>query len=150
VYNELGLDASKVSPDFVTKKLKTIDDSLSEGFDIFIIMSILAEKSERARTEISRKMFSSETDQNCYDFFLTNTGRIEVAWKTELQRVYFPIPPVCRFLTEKSRNSLVWEVNRENPNGKITDFISRSEGLVDEMEHLEKYSSNRLFSFFAK
>jgi len=49
--------------------------------------------------------------------------------------VYYPMPPVCQYLTEKTRKQLVWTVNRENPNGKITDFLSRSEELIEEMEH---------------
>jgi hypothetical protein len=45
---------------------------------------------------------------------------------------------------------MVLEVDRDNPNSKITDFLSRSEDLIEEMEHLEHYSKGWLFSFFSK
>jgi len=50
-----NIAADLVSPEYVMKKMQSpVDDSLHAGFDIFIIMSILAEKSDRARNEISR------------------------------------------------------------------------------------------------
>lgn len=47
----------------------------------------------------------------------------------------FPIHPICLNLTQQTKTDLIWNVDRSSPADKITDFVSRVDDLVDEMEH---------------
>ncbi|KAL6077190.1 Inositol 1,4,5-trisphosphate receptor type 1, variant 2 [Balamuthia mandrillaris] len=67
-------------------------------------------------------------------------GRIEIVRDSHLERVYFPIPGLCRHLSPKSKHDLLWKVNRENQSSKIEDFFMRSDYLLQEMEHREQLS----------
>ncbi len=51
--------------------------------------------------------------------------------------IYFPIHPVCSFLTEKTKIHFANNVKRESNTYKIIDFVARAHSFVDEMEHLE-------------
>jgi len=44
---------------------------------------------------------------------------IEAQVHDDLQRLYFPIQPVCRFLTPKTKEIFLNTVNRENNQKKI-------------------------------
>ena len=45
-----------------------------------------------------------------------NTGYIEILSDVDcLQRVYFPIKPVCRYLPDQSKDKLMDEVDRTSP-----------------------------------
>jgi len=47
--------------------------------------------------------------------------------------VYFPIRPVCHFLSKASRQNLLLTVKRDNPNLKIGGLIEKAPDLIDEM-----------------
>ena len=51
--------------------------------------------------------------------------------------IYFPIHPVCSFLTDKTKIHFANNVKRESNTYKIIDFVARAHSFVDEMEHLE-------------
>jgi hypothetical protein len=74
-----------------------------------------------------------------------NTGYIEILVEgSELQRVYFPIKPVCRFLSKTSRQALMLSVDRQSPQQKIIGLLKAVPDLVDEMEHsINQYTDSR-------
>lgn len=41
------------------------------------------------------------------DFFKSHTASIEIVFKGDLVRVYFPIQPVCRLLSKNARENLM-------------------------------------------
>ena len=58
--------------------------------------------------------------------------------KGDLFRVYFPIPPVCRFLTPQVKDDFLSNVDRDSPQLKIAGFIEAMPDLIDNMEHTER------------
>lgn len=83
------------SLDLVNSKLtrESFDGEVSEGFQIFQLVNILADNNEEARERIQ-----AFENTDAFKFFREHTGRIEVVIDDELQRVYFPVQPVCTFL----------------------------------------------------
>ena len=49
-----------------------------------------------------------------YNFFRSNTGSIEVNVEGTLRRVYFPIKPICRFLSHASKEEFMDTVDRSS------------------------------------
>jgi len=78
----------------------------------------LAENLEAAKSHLDRKKFSND-EWKAYDFIRSHTGRIEIAVNSNLQRVYFPIIPVCHYISKESRKTLMTSVNRESQASKV-------------------------------
>jgi hypothetical protein len=71
-------------------------------------------------------------------YYSMNIGRVEVMHKTELVKLLFYMPPVTKYVTEKSRLDLIIKVNRNSQQEQIEDFVNRSKGLQVEMEHQQE------------
>ena len=60
-------------------------------------------------------------------------GCIEINWTRDgvdkLERVYFPIPPICEYLTEATREKVKWGVNRDSPGEKVQSFFEYTSEL---------------------
>jgi len=55
-------------------------------------------------------------------------------------KVFFPIAPICRFLSKQSRTELMNDVNRDSINNKIMGLLNASSKFFNEMEHFSKLS----------
>ena len=105
------------------------------GFYFFLLIRTLAKYSP-AVLELAKAKAKS------YPFFARNTGAIEIVRADKsLEEVYFPIPKVYQWLSEKSKQKLEWEVDRSTPQKRIEDFVNRSEGMIQEMRHNERVAA---------
>ena len=66
---------------------------------------------------------------------------IEVSVDGKLQKVYFPVRPICSHLSIKTRKGTMNEVRRESQQTKVTDLMERTPDLIDEMRHNEALQS---------
>ena len=113
---ELGLKQENPSLDFVNRSLtrKSFDTFIKEGFDLYILVNCLADNYPEAKNRLKSSEFEPKQFV-AYEFFQDHTGRIEVLIKDQLHRVYFPIKPVCLFLSDDSKKHLMLTVDRESP-----------------------------------
>eukprot|EP01062_Namystynia_karyoxenos_P080737 TRINITY_DN8739_c0_g1_i3.p1 TRINITY_DN8739_c0_g1~~TRINITY_DN8739_c0_g1_i3.p1 ORF type:complete len:2412 (+),score=913.63 TRINITY_DN8739_c0_g1_i3:92-7327(+) len=74
-----------------------------------------------------------------YSFYTALTGRIEIWRDQALVRVYFRIPFICSNLSDKTKQELLWNVRRDTPTARITDFVNRAEELIYEIEYYEEH-----------
>ena len=106
------------------------------GFYFFLLMRTLAR-------------FCPQVNDSCegaasFPFFHANTGTIEIVRADKsLEDVLFPVPTICKFLSQKSKDSCMWEVDRSTPQKRVEDFIKRSDGLIHEMHHNQRISQVR-------
>lgn len=61
-----------------------------------------------------------------------------------MQRVYFPIKPVCRYLQKQTRTTLMISIDRTSPQQKIIGMLKAIPEIVDEMEHIEMLSKSSI------
>lgn len=52
-----------------------------------------------------------------------------------LNRIYFPISPICQLISVKTRKKLMTDVNRESQQSKVRDLLLAVPNLIDEMHH---------------
>ena len=100
----------------------SFDENTLESFDIYILLKTLADAKPN---EMSDYMSATSTtlgleEKKTLDFYEANLGSIEIKFNDKLIKVYFPILPTCRFLSEDSKKSFLETVNRETPNDKLT------------------------------
>ena len=135
----------RMNPD--TASLKAVNGALkkehfesniiTDGFDLYILIYTLADFSEEAMARLK------EGDSEFHDtfaFFRTHTGRIEVLNGDRLQRVYFPIKPTCRYLSNNTKDQELLNFDRESAQTKIISFLKAVPDLIDEMQHVERLS----------
>jgi hypothetical protein len=72
-------------------------------------------------------------------FFSEKTASVEILNESKrLQKVYFPIHNVTKFLSDYSRVKFMENVNRESSNDKINDMLEMYLDFYDEMTHFQK------------
>lgn len=63
-------------------------------------------------------------------------GRVEVSRESDVEVVYFRIPPLCTSLTDDRKDVLLWQVDRTSRATKLSDFLQKSDELIFSMEQL--------------
>jgi hypothetical protein len=141
VTENLDVDPVTTSLSSINSKLTKdcFEGAVSEGFNLFILINKLADDYPPAQHYVKEKTFE-ENEYKAYSFFKMHTGRIEVIKDDVLTRLYFPIQPVCKHISEDSKEDLMLSVNRDSPANKVSDLLSRAPDLIDEMKHNEKLS----------
>eukprot|EP01060_Flectonema_neradi_P003622 TRINITY_DN12346_c1_g3_i4.p1 TRINITY_DN12346_c1_g3~~TRINITY_DN12346_c1_g3_i4.p1 ORF type:complete len:2267 (+),score=490.38 TRINITY_DN12346_c1_g3_i4:52-6852(+) len=117
------------------------DTALELGFNLFIFMETLA-SFDSQNFLLENKHFMR--NENGYTYFHAMTGRIEIAAREgRLQRVYFRIPELCLNLSKSSRDSILWNVDRETSGSRISSFFSKADDALYEMWFNDKYFSSK-------
>jgi len=143
-------------PDEVAEATKVPEDiyfgDLNEAFGIYMLMATLSVHSEIARAAINPIKYDKDdkAGRAALEFFQKNAGCIEINWSGKIERVYFPIPPICAYLTEASRQKVLWGVDREMAGEKMMGFYMFTEELQAEMLHLEKMSRFNWISLLSR
>jgi len=122
-------------------KKNTIDNDdpeIQPAFSYYFLLRILSDYDKEGKLAgLVKRLATSHSD-----ILDAGTGSIEIVRNGELERVYFGIPSVCNYLTEKSKNDLIYRVKRNTPQDKLTDFFNRSENLMQEIEHRESLAKD--------
>ena len=90
-----------------------------------------------------RNEYTSQLRLRPFQIFHEQTQSIEVLWRGEVHRVYFPKHPLCEHFKESSFTwkKLQKELKRTSgPQEKLKDFVERIEDCYQEMRYQEKLS----------
>ena len=66
-----------------------------------------------------------------------STASVEISWDGVINRRFFAVPDVCHLLAKSSKDRLVTEIDRSNPENKLIDFLTRAKDLYREVKHQE-------------
>lgn len=112
-----------------------------EGILIWMLLCTIGDKeaafAKRMKKTIREKMRRGTPElEKIILFFSEKTASIEIFNENKhLQKVYFPIHNVTKFLSEYSKKKFDEEVNRESPNDKIKNLLEDYLDFYDEMSH---------------
>ncbi|ORZ24144.1 hypothetical protein BCR42DRAFT_402338 [Absidia repens] len=91
---------------------------------------------------------------SAFDYFQRNTGKIEVIMdygqEKQLSRVLFPIPEICKYFREETKQRFLWNVKRDSPSTKIEDFVEQSGHMIYEIENQARVTYNEHLSLLTK
>lgn len=88
--------------------------------------------------------------RNIEDIVGSGTAMIEIVWRGDIHRRFFHIPDVCEFLAKTSKDNLVENVDRENAENKLIDFLKRSHDLYREVKHQEYLTELGISGIFSR
>ena len=78
-------------------------------------------------------------------------GRVEIVnTDGQLERVYFRLPKHSLYLTQQSKDQLLWGVDRDTPGEQIQQFLDAVHGLRLEMRHEQWLSETRMLRLLIK
>ena len=73
------------------------------------------------------------------NYYSARTAQIEIVRdKTTMEEIVFPIPEICRFLTEETKKTTFFETEMDDKDSKIADFFERSTSMYREMAWQKK------------
>jgi hypothetical protein len=75
---------------------------------------------------------------------------VEVMWNGELQKKQFKAPDLCKHLVKPTRDALVANVDRDNFDSQMNDFIDHCNAIHCELQHQEFMESIGLSSLFSR
>ncbi|XP_033110627.1 inositol 1,4,5-trisphosphate receptor-like [Anneissia japonica] len=109
---------------------------------------ILAHQLSQHNKELGRllKPINLEDHNNkALKYYAENTAQIELVRKDRtMERIVFPVPPLCEYLTRETRENLYHTAERDEQGSKVSDFFERSEDMLMEMKWQKKLRSRSL------
>lgn len=123
-------------------RMDSFDSPISEGFDIFILFQILSDNSKEMKEKLQDSEFTP-CQKKAKEFFAANVGRIEILVNDVLERTYFPVLPLSRYLTRTQKDAFKSEAERTSPSTKIRSLMESSKTIIMEMKHFAKVDSNK-------
>jgi hypothetical protein len=75
---------------------------------------------------------------------------VEVIWHGTLQRRFFHVPELCKHLVKTTRTNLVETVNRDNQDSKLTNFVEKTDIVLEEVKHQEQLKMHGLSKTFSR
>ena len=88
--------------------------------------------------------------RNIEDIVGSGTAMIEVIWRGDIHRRFFHVPSICDYLAKASKDALVENVDRSNPENKLVDFLNRSHELYREVKHQQFLTEMNLSAIFSR
>ena len=112
------------------------EGEIQEAFLLYVLFQSLADGIPSQRFLLQKSFYTAD-QWKIYEFLRQNTGGIEVSVNNQLERIYFPVRPVCHFISKKTRESLMENIDRESQQTKVTELMEKVPNLIDEMKHNE-------------
>uniref|UniRef100_A0A8C5JUY8 Inositol 1,4,5-trisphosphate receptor n=1 Tax=Junco hyemalis TaxID=40217 RepID=A0A8C5JUY8_JUNHY len=84
--------------------------------------------------------------QVCLPCFVTASRKI-VRHDRTMEKIVFPVPNICEFLTRESKSRVFNTTERDEQGSKVNDFFQQTEDLYNEMKWQKKIRSKSLFWF---
>ncbi|KAJ3075203.1 hypothetical protein HDU98_008929 [Podochytrium sp. JEL0797] len=91
-----------------------------------------------------------------FNSFNNKTGRIEIlrelnnATEKRLYTVLFPIPDVCFYIKDYTKERFLWMRKRNTPQEKVEDFINQSQDIIYEIKTQARVEENMWLNQLAK
>ena len=132
-------------------KSKTFDREIAEAFHLFSFLRLIEEHIGVYTANIDSL---TGVDKDAYSFFSSNTGSMEIIMHGNLQKTYFPIHPACYYLSGDAQEEIMNSVRRTNENEKVSDFVSASQSLFNQMDYTfelrNKYHINPTYLYWLR
>ena len=79
--------------------------------------------------------------QEALRYYRSNTDSIEIYRNDKLEKIFFPIPELCQFLSQSSKQEIMKGVDVDEQGSKIPEFFMRVQDLYENMKWQRKLKS---------
>ncbi|KAI1296916.1 Inositol 1,4,5-trisphosphate receptor type 1 [Halotydeus destructor] len=82
------------------------------------------------------------------EYYRKHTAQIEIVRQDRtMERIVFPVPPICEYLTTESKYKIFTTSERDEQGSKVSDFFAKSEDLYSEMKWQKKLRGQSLLYY---
>jgi inositol 1,4,5-triphosphate receptor type 1 len=100
--------------------------------------SPMSSSSSSSSSSASGSTRSNETERKLRQslpYYASHTAQIEIVRNDRsMERIVFPVPPVCEYLTKESKSRLFLSIERDEQGSKVSDFFNATDDLYAEMK----------------
>ncbi|GAB1604735.1 inositol 1,4,5-trisphosphate receptor type 1-like isoform X6 [Argonauta hians] len=119
------------------------------GHNIFILAHQLSQHNKELASLLKPTGKDIYGDQ-ALDFYAKHTAQIEIVRNDRtLERIVFPIPEICEYLTDETKNKVYYTAERDDQGSKVADFFERHEDMFAEMKWQKQLRANSLLFWFS-
>ncbi|XP_065197273.1 inositol 1,4,5-trisphosphate receptor type 1-like isoform X2 [Sycon ciliatum] len=116
------------------KEMKMDTSPIEIGHNFYILAHQLEKSSKELATIMRRALNDPEEHKGLY-FYHRHTAQIEIVREDrKLETIIFPVPQICNFLTDDSKEKVQASVEPDNQGSKVPGFADRIPKLYQEME----------------
>ena len=124
---------------------------IGTGFALYLLVKGLQDFKEEQEKEDDddddeqqEDIFDVCLEPAAREYYDGYTAHVEIVnSQGELERVQFRFPTFCTFLSNDSKQKLLWGVDRDTPGAALYEFFQETTALHAEMKHLEKLQVRR-------
>ncbi|XP_068125479.1 inositol 1,4,5-trisphosphate-gated calcium channel ITPR3 isoform X2 [Hyperolius riggenbachi] len=92
-----------------------------------------------------------EEQEDPLAYYAKHTAQIEIVRADRsMEQIVFPIPDICKFLTEETKHRVFNTTEQDEQGSKVSDFFDQSSFLHNEMEWQKKLRSMPLIYWFSR
>ncbi|XP_075250121.1 inositol 1,4,5-trisphosphate receptor-like isoform X7 [Convolutriloba macropyga] len=152
--NSLGVGVGSGSLDDVDSSTDDDDDDETSprqvGHNIYILAHQLSQHNKELATYISPEHSKNEPDRAALDYYASHTAQIEIVRADRvMERIVFPVPPICEYLTEETKMLVYTTTERDDQGSKVTDFFDKTDDMFMEMKWQKKLRSQPLLCWIS-
>ena len=89
----------------------------------------------------SQRKLDKLDNKEALRYYQNNTDSIEIYRNDKLEKIFFPIPALCQFLSQSSKRELLQGVDVDEQGSKIPEFFMRVQDLYENMKWQRKLKS---------
>lgn len=134
---------------------QTSEDVCEIVYNLMIVAHTLVNTTEaNDRSDIVMMVEEAKQLLDKYSSSCGMLGRIEIERNDIVERVYFKVPPISALLSEETKQTLLWSLDRSTQGSKLSDFLDKIDEVIFDLEAThrvtQQMSHNKVFTFFAK
>uniref|UniRef100_A0A7N6BBH0 Inositol 1,4,5-trisphosphate receptor n=1 Tax=Anabas testudineus TaxID=64144 RepID=A0A7N6BBH0_ANATE len=147
-----GLDGEE-DEDGVGDQIKPRD----VGHNIYILAHQLArhnkilQQSLRPGSGLGSGMDPDSEKDDALHYYANHTAQIEIVRHDRtMEQIVFPVPNICKYLTEESKVRVFTTTERDDQGSKVNDFFQQFDDLYNEMTWQKKIRKNKALFWFSR
>ncbi|XP_037539386.1 inositol 1,4,5-trisphosphate receptor type 2 [Nematolebias whitei] len=123
------------------------------GHNIYILAHQLARHNKSLQQSLrpgSRSGLDAEKDEALHHY-AKHTAQIEIVrLDRSMEQIVFPVPNICKYLTEESKMRVFTTTERDDQGSKVNDFFHQFDNLYSEMKWQKKIRKNKALFWFSR
>ncbi|KRT78522.1 ion channel, partial [Oryctes borbonicus] len=115
------------------------------GHNIYILFYQLAQHNKELAAHLKPDSNTDPKTLQALQYYASHTAQIEIVRHDRtLERIVFPIPEICEYLTDDTKVKVFNTVEIDDQGSKVAEFFDRTESMFNEMKWQKKLRSQRL------
>ncbi|KAM4573328.1 inositol 1,4,5-trisphosphate-gated calcium channel ITPR2 isoform 2-T2 [Odontesthes bonariensis] len=121
------------------------------GHNIYILAHQLARHNKILQQSLRPGSGLDEEKDDALHYYGKHTAQIEIVRHDRtMEQIVFPVPNICKYLTEESKVRVFTTTERDDQGSKVNDFFQQCDNLYNEMRWQKKIRKNKALFWFSR